>query len=176
MSAPTMFQPPFRLGPRDAERYARLRLCMLADAPWAFAASPEDDFAIDLARLTDLLREEQNAIVAIEADGSSELVAAAGIMRMKRTKSSHRARLWGVFVAPQCRGRGMGRAVAGAAIDLARSWPGVDFVDLGVSERAVEAHQLYASLGFEAWGREPETTQVAGRRYDEIYMSRRLRA
>jgi RimJ/RimL family protein N-acetyltransferase len=80
-----------------------------------------------------------------------------------------------VFVEPAYRGNGLGRAVVTAAIDLARSWPGVDYVDLGASERAPEAQCLYENLGFRAWGREPEATEIGGRRYDEIHMTLRLR-
>lgn len=179
---------PIRLTPANAARYARLRLRMLTAAPWAFAASPEDDVALSLTRLTELLAEEQNAIFAIEAaDALSEkpsdalespdrpeLIAAAGVFRMKNPKFAHRAKIWGVFVEPAYRGKGLGRAVVSAAVELARTWPGVDYIDLGVSENAPEARRLYESLGFEVWGREPEATDVAGRRYDELHMTLRL--
>jgi ribosomal protein S18 acetylase RimI-like enzyme len=95
-------------------------------------------------------------------------------MRGKAPKFAHRANLWGVFVEPAYRGSGYGRAVVVAALEVARAWPGVDFVDLGVSENAPEALRLYESLGFVAWGREPETTAHARRRYDEIFMALRL--
>jgi ribosomal protein S18 acetylase RimI-like enzyme len=169
-----------RLLPADAARYARLRLRMLTEAPWAFSASPDDDVALDVARVADLLADEHNAIFAVAdpaGDASSsevELVAAAGVRRMKGAKFSHRAQLWGVFVEPAHRGRGLGRQVVEAAIGLARSWNGVDYVDLGVSENAPEALRLYESLGFRAWGREPETTSWGMRRFDEIYMTLRL--
>jgi ribosomal protein S18 acetylase RimI-like enzyme len=81
-----------------------------------------------------------------------------------------------VFVEPDYRGRGLGRAVTSAAIAHARTWPGIDFIDLGVSENAPEALRLYESLGFTRWGREPEATQHEGRRYDEIHMTLRLRS
>ena len=61
-----------------------------------------------------------------------------------------------------------------AAIEVARRWEGVDYLDLGVSENAPAAQALYESLGFRAWGREPESLEVDGRRYDEIFMSLRL--
>ena len=32
----------------------------------------------------------------------------------------------------------------------------------------------YESLGFRAWGREPESLEVDGRRYDEIFLALRL--
>jgi RimJ/RimL family protein N-acetyltransferase len=161
-----------RLTPTDAERFVLVRERMLAESPWAYAATPEDDDALDPAHLRSMLRESENAIVAVAAGES--LIATAGIARMKSPKFAHRAKLWGVFVDPSHRGRGLGRAVASAAIELAKHWRGVEFIDLGVSENSPEAQHLYASLGFEQWGREPETTQHNGRRYDEIYMALRV--
>jgi RimJ/RimL family protein N-acetyltransferase len=108
------------------------------------------------------------------APSGGRLAAAAGIFRQEKEKFVHRARLWGVFVEPAYRGRGIGRIVVAAAIDLARTWEGVDHLDLGVSENSPGAIRLYESLGFRQWGREPETLQHNGRRYDEIYMSLRL--
>jgi ribosomal protein S18 acetylase RimI-like enzyme len=179
---------PIRLKPSDAERYARLRLRMLTAMPWAFDASPQDDQALDRAWLVKTLIEEHSAIFAIQAPGpprldwaglneasdAPELIAAASITRVKQPQFAHRARIWGVFVEPAHRDRGLGRAVLSAAIDLARSWVGVDFIDLSVSENAPEAQRLYESLGFEQWGREPEATEYEGKRYDEIYMTLKM--
>jgi RimJ/RimL family protein N-acetyltransferase len=162
---------------------------MLLDAPWAFGASPEGDKGLDIAHLERSLAGEDYAIFAIDAPAPTgawadaagetreelELIAGAGIMRARSPKFAHRASIWGVFVEPAYRGNGLGRAVVTAAIVLVRSWPGVDYVDLGASERAPEAQCLYESLGFRAWGREPEATEIGGRRYDEIHMTLRLR-
>jgi ribosomal protein S18 acetylase RimI-like enzyme len=161
-----------QLTPADAARYVRLRRLMLADAPEAFSASPEDDVVLDEAFVARALAEPQNAIFAV-ADGA-ELVAAAGVRRQTRPKFRHRADVWGVYVAPPYRGRGHGRAILAAAIALARTWPGVDWLGLGVSAATPAAQKLYEDLGFVAWGREPEATEVNGRRHDEIFMSLRL--
>jgi ribosomal protein S18 acetylase RimI-like enzyme len=158
---------------------------MLAEAPWAFGASPDDDFARDPDAVEEMLDRTNSGVFAVaehgagsDADesGPAELVAAAGIVRQSRAKFVHRSRIWGVYVAPALRGRGLGRAVMAAAIELARSWPGVDYVDLSVSSNAPEALRMYESLGFVAWGREPEAIAVGGRRFDEIHMTLRLRA
>jgi len=93
---------------------------------------------------------------------------------MPGPKFAHRARLWGVWVEPTHRGRGLGRLVVESALALARRWTGVGYVDLGVSENAPEALRLYESLGFTTWGREPAATQYGTHRYDEIYMTLRL--
>ena len=159
---------------------------MLTEAPWAFSATPDDDLALDQRHLAELLADRHKRIYAVAddswitttSDGSphadADLVAVAGIRRMNAPKFSHRAQLWGVFVAQSFRGRGFGRTVVEAAIDAARRWSGVDYVDLGVSENAPEALHLYRRLGFREWGREPATTQVGDRRFDEIYMALKL--
>ncbi len=165
---------PLPLAPSDAEIYQAFRRLMLNDSPWAFTATEHDDIALDLEFLRSALADPENAILAIKGgDGSESLLASAGIYRMRNPKFSHRAKLWGVFVHPQHRGRGLGRAVVEAAVNLAQAWSGVAFIDVGVSANSPEAHAIYRKLGFVEWGREPETTQHLGKRFDEIFMSLR---
>jgi ribosomal protein S18 acetylase RimI-like enzyme len=52
-----------------------------------------------------------------------------------------------LYVVPGRRGRGLGRALMQAAIDVARD-KGADHMDLGTSEDDVAARALYESLGF----------------------------
>ena len=52
-----------------------------------------------------------------------------------------------LYVAPDQRGKGIGRALMEAAIELARR-EGAKYMDLGTSEDDVAARALYESLGF----------------------------
>jgi ribosomal protein S18 acetylase RimI-like enzyme len=52
-----------------------------------------------------------------------------------------------LYVVPERRGHGLGRALMEAAIELARQ-NGADHMDLGTSEDDVAARALYESLGF----------------------------
>lgn len=52
-----------------------------------------------------------------------------------------------LYVVPDRRGQGLGRALMEAAIELARR-EGADYMDLGTSEDDVAARALYESLGF----------------------------
>jgi GNAT superfamily N-acetyltransferase len=52
-----------------------------------------------------------------------------------------------LYVAPARRGRGLGRALMEAAIELARD-EGADRMELGTSDDDVAARRLYESLGF----------------------------
>lgn len=190
MSAAVTTPNVFRLTAADAPSYLELRRTMLLSAPWAFGTNPEDDPTLELAHLERMLDDELWAVFGVarpdaERAGvpgrdesrrpSRPLGAVAGITRSPDAKFRHRARIWGVFVEAELRGRGFGRAVVLAAVHQASHWQGVDYVDLGVSERSPEALRLYESCGFRAWGREPAATEVEGRRYDEIHLTLRLR-
>jgi ribosomal protein S18 acetylase RimI-like enzyme len=178
-----------RLTPADAPRYMLLRERMLTLAPWAFSSTPEDDAALDSLHLTQLLAQEHHVSFAIEAelspsrgdphpsgvDARPRLVASASLTRSKPPKFAHRARIWGVFVEPEFRGRALGRALMQAVFAEARGWRGVEFLDLGVSANSPEAQRLYEGMGFEVWGREPDATDHDGHRYDELHMTLRLR-
>jgi ribosomal protein S18 acetylase RimI-like enzyme len=52
-----------------------------------------------------------------------------------------------LYVVPDRRGRGIGRALMEAAMELARG-EGADYMDLGTGEHDVAARGLYESLGF----------------------------
>jgi ribosomal protein S18 acetylase RimI-like enzyme len=52
-----------------------------------------------------------------------------------------------LYVVPELRGRGIGRALLEAAIEHARD-RGADFMDLGTSEDDAAARALYEKLGF----------------------------
>jgi RimJ/RimL family protein N-acetyltransferase len=157
------------LAPEDAESYVALRREMLEDSPWAFAAGPGDDQALNAAIVVQRISEPGQAIVgAWEPEGA--LIGAAGVYRPSHTKMAHRAHLWGVYVTPRARGRGIGARILARALEVARSWPGVTSVGLSVSTRSVGARRLYERLGFRAWGAEPGALVVDGVAYDEVHM------
>ena len=163
----------FKLQARDADRYWRIRQRMLEETPWAFASDPESDNARDPSAFIARLAKPFHAILAI-ADESGELTATAGLVRRPRKKLWHRAEVWGVYVRPDCRRRGLGEAVVRAAVVEGLSWPGVDSIALSVSVRS-EADRLYKRLGFEEWGREPDCLRHDGVSYGEVHMILRTR-
>ena len=59
-----------------------------------------------------------------------------------------------LFVVPERRGQGLGRALVVQAIELARS-KGADYMDLGTGEDDAAARALYESLGFSNRGGKP---------------------
>lgn len=161
-----------RLLPADADAYVALRREMLLDTPEAFLASPEFDRGSDPDKVRDSLgRAEVRMFGAFEAE---RLVAVAGIERQALAKRRHVAVIWSVYVTPAARGQGLGRAVVAACIEAAREWPGVEVLELAVSENTPRARQIYESLGFKVWGVEPDAVRSGGRSFAEYHLQRRL--
>lgn len=163
------------IGEADLPAYAALRREMLLDSPWAFASSPDDD--MPEAVLRERLAEPCHVIVGgfvRTGGGEPKLVASAGVYRADKRKAQHLAHIWGVYTSPAARGRGLGRAVTAAAIDVARGWEGVEGICLGVSERSAAARRVYESLGFVQWGVEPDATRIGCESACEVYMRLRL--
>jgi ribosomal protein S18 acetylase RimI-like enzyme len=124
----------------DAEAVARL----LHDFNREF-----DETAPEPARLAVRVRE-------LLTGGDTGLVVAGddpvGLALMR-----FRLSLWGqglecylaeLYVIPAMRGRGIGRTLMVAAMDLARA-RGAGYMDLGTAETDVAARHLYESLGFD---------------------------
>ncbi len=152
----------------DAEAYSELRRAALLDDPLAFVSSPEDDFASDPAALRENLTANPESVIL----GAFEpgLVAAVGLYRDRHAKAAHKVHAWGLYVAPSHRRQGLARQLIEGILGHARSLPGVAKVHLTVSSSAPGAQQLYAQLGFQVWGEEPDALRYEGRSVDDRHM------
>ncbi len=146
---------------------------MLLDSPWSFGSSPGHDRMGEAGTVREWLAGAAGVIMGGFDDRSGSLVSVAGAMREAGLKRSHIAIIWGVYTTPEFRGRGLERAVVSAAVGAARAWPGIAQVQLSVSERSAAARALYESLGFVAWGTEPDSLRIDGRGVTEVHMTLR---
>jgi ribosomal protein S18 acetylase RimI-like enzyme len=157
-----------KLAPGDAKAYLALRRAMLLDSPLSFKSSPEDDFASNPELLGEILGDGREKVIL--GAFSPGLVGAVGIFRERHLKAAHRAHVWGMFVTPEFRRRGIGEKLLDAALAHAREMGGITRVDLGVSDAAPGAQKLYESAGFRAWGTEPHSIHYRGRVAAEHHM------
>jgi len=100
-----------------------------------------------------------------------ELMGTIGLYRDGRKKTAHKAQLWGMFVAPEDRGEGVGRKLLAAAIAHVRTLQGVTQAQISVSATAPEAKRLYESCGFQVWGAEPRALCLDGRFITQYHLS-----
>jgi ribosomal protein S18 acetylase RimI-like enzyme len=157
-----------KLDSHDAGAYQRLRLQALRECPTAFSASYEDEVG----------RSELEIVARVKpsADGSFCIFGAfvddrlAGFLAFigsQRAKLRHCAQLAGMYVAPEFRRGGAGRALLDAAIEHARCVEGIRQLKLSVNATNNSARHLYRTAGFERFGTEPDALFVDGRYHDE---------
>lgn len=163
-----------RLGPADAAALLALRREALETDPVAFSASPADDRHRTVEAVRESLEPGRRAAVLGAFDGAS-LAGMAGVVQAQGAKRAHKALVWGMYVTPRLRGRGLGARLLEAAIAQAREWPEVEQVQLGVTESAAIARRLYESAGFREWGREPGAVKWEGRHHDALHLVLELR-
>ncbi len=145
----------------DAEDYLRLRKAALKEHPLSFGASPESDRFQDVESFAAQVRAPAQAVI-LGAWWDGELVGVVGIFREHHRKARHKAQVWGMYVSPSQRGRGIAASLLRALADQGRAWPGVEKIGLSVTEAAPEARDLYLSFGFEPWGKEPDALRHGG--------------
>ena len=158
-----------KLTPLDATALRKLRLSALLANPIAFAGSFEDEAEQPIVDTEQrLIARDGRAVLG--AFVNDALVGSIGINRETMAKLAHKAGIWGMYVAAEHRGAGVGRQLLNEAIRLAHTFDGVRQLTLYVNAVNVGAIALYESLGFVTYGVEPCGMQVGGVFYDEHLM------
>lgn len=104
---------------------------------------------------------EGDALILLALD-EGRPVGMAGIAREIGQRRRHRSTLWGVWVDPSQRGRGVGRQLVSTALEWARQRE-VRAVYLEVVENEDPARSLYTRLGFVRREVDPFGAHVDGR-------------
>ncbi|MCG8504437.1 MAG: GNAT family N-acetyltransferase [Sphingomonadales bacterium] len=116
------------------------------------------------------LAAERELMILAEAEGGIVGFIEAGTDPRRRVR--HVAR-FGVTVAEDWRGIGVGRALIGALIGWAEANPALERLELHVHSENEPAMALYKSLGFAEEGRRRRAIKYADGRYmDDIIMAR----
>jgi ribosomal protein S18 acetylase RimI-like enzyme len=161
------------LGPADAAAFQALRLRGLRESPEAFGSTYEEEAGVPLDEVAARLARgaEGEDLVVGAFDDDCQLVGVAGLRRDSHRKARHRAHVWGMYVAPEARGRGRGRALLEFLVAHARTMAGVERLTLSVVPENQAARSLYLGLGFVTYGLEPQAYCLEGEYWDSEHMA-----
>ena len=87
-------------------------------------------------------------------------------------KLAHKSFIWGVYVAPEARGKGVGTEIIGHALSYSAGVLGTRQVNLGVNTKNSAAVALYKKFDFIEYGLERGYLLVGGVLKDEYQMVR----
>ena len=155
---------------QDASEFQRLRLEGLRESPTAFSSSYEDECDNDVAQVgVRIIPDGRRAIFG--AFEREKLIGLVGLQREAGRKLEHKAFIWGMYVTPLYRRRGIGRQLIQNAISHAAEMPGLRRINLGVNAANAIAIALYEAVGFRSYGLEQAFLVVDGIGQDEILMA-----
>ena len=161
-----------QLTPNDAGSYQELRLFALQESPTAFGSS----YAEEAERPVEVVAERLGAKAAHTFGAfnhEGELIGMATLFREQHVKSDHKAYIFGMYVLPEYRRQGAGRALLETVMARA-SELGVRQVNLSVNKTNTAAIALSESFGFERFGLERDAMRIGDEWYDAAYMVLRL--
>jgi ribosomal protein S18 acetylase RimI-like enzyme len=155
---------------QDAQALWDLRMQALETDPWSFVDSPEELRAISVEEFAARLRADDAENFIVGAFEQQTAVGMVGCYQEVPLKRRHKAWIWGVFVKPAARGRGIARLLMQAAIERAKTIGALEMILLTVSVDQPAPRKLYESLGFHSIGVEPKGIKIGNQHHDEEHM------
>jgi RimJ/RimL family protein N-acetyltransferase len=154
----------------DAESYQKLRLNSLKVNPEAFGSTFERESKFSIETFEERLKPTKDKFVLGAFVFSGSLVGIVAFVRENSLKTTHKGNIYGMYVSPELRGKGLGKTLLLELIKLVRDHDGLEQINLTVVSNNDSAKKLYESVGFEAYGTERNALKFNGQYYDEDLM------
>jgi RimJ/RimL family protein N-acetyltransferase len=158
------------LNESDAKLYQILRLRALKINPEAFGSTYEREVKFTLEAVAERLKPTEYKFVLGAFDESNFLVGIVTFVRESSLKTAHKGNVYGMFVAPDIRGKGLGKSLLIELIRKAKNCNGLEQINLTVVSLNETAKKLYESLGFQVYGIERNALKYNGQYFDEDLM------
>lgn len=159
------------LNENDAATYWQLRLRALKLSPEAFGSTYEKEAAFSLETVKERIKPAAGKFTLGAFGPASELIGIVTFVRESGVKTAHKGHVYGMFVAPEARNRGIGKALLLELIGRAKQLDGMERIQLAVVSGNDRAQRLYESLGFQSYGVEAQALKYEGIYYNETLMA-----
>lgn len=159
-----------RLVPADAAAYRGLMLEAYTLHPTSFTSRSGERAALPLDWWTRRLADEPDATTRVFGSWvGEELAAVVGLQRMTASAVRHKATVFGMYVHPQARGLGLGKALM-QHLQTEAAALGLRALQLTVTEDNAAARALYEACGYRRFGQEPRAVLVDGRFHAKLHL------
>ncbi|MGM3274993.1 GNAT family N-acetyltransferase [Ralstonia sp. 24A2] len=152
----------------DVADYRAIRLTALRDSPEAFGSTYDAEAGLPLEAFAERLA----TTIVLGAYDGTQIAGMVGFKQQTIAKLAHKGFIWGFYVAPEVRGRGVGTALVDGIVAAATGQ--VEQLTLSVVHTNAAALALYQRCGFETYGVEPRALKSAAGYADEVLMVRFL--
>ena len=152
----------------DFNKWKLLRLEAVKLHPKSFGESLENVQQQDKAWFEGSLK--KGTTFAYEQNG--EMVGLIGTYSLQPGNLKHRAALYGLYVKPEHRSKGIASSLVEHIINFTKTTH--KQIHLTVTTNNEAATNLYKKHGFTPYGTEPDALLIAGKYYDEYMMMRKL--
>ncbi len=154
----------------DAPAWCRIRRESLIGEPLAFGKAVQEHDATPVEAISQRFRDAPADNLHLGAFDQGTLIGIATFIRDTGLKDRHKGHVYGVYVSPSHRGKGVGRAMLAYLLDRVRQDPSIEQILLAVGAGQEAAIGLYRSLGFQTFGTEPAALKIGPTYVDEHYM------
>ncbi|HTZ75352.1 MAG TPA: GNAT family N-acetyltransferase [Candidatus Aquilonibacter sp.] len=159
----------------DAPVFWHLRMVALQSEPVGFAESTAEHEALGVKGTEARIEAGNDENFVMGAFETGQLIGTAGFYREQKEKRRQIGWIWGVFVHPEHRQQGVGRALICSVVEQARGLNGLAAIHITAAIAQTAARKMYGSLGFRVVGTVPGALYVDGKYYDEEMMALDLR-
>jgi ribosomal protein S18 acetylase RimI-like enzyme len=156
--------------PDEAELFQAFRLRGLKESPAAFAATIEEQETMSAEQVKNRFSCSDESFVFGAFDGQAAPAGMAGFYREPRVKYRHKGVLWGMYVEPDARRNGIGRALLEAIVARAGKMAGLEQIGLDVVTGMEAARSLYRAYGFRVFGMESRAMKQENSYFDVEHM------
>lgn len=154
----------------DARAYQELRLSALLINPESFGSTYEREVKFTLETVVERMKPTRDKFMLGAFDDSGLLVGIVAFVRESGLKTAHKGYVFGMYIAPEMRGQGLGKSLILELIRKARGCDGLEQINLAVMSENDIAKKLYKSLGFKVYGVEHNALKYNEHYFDEDFM------
>ncbi len=164
------------LTPDDAEAFFAVRLRGLELHPEAYGTGADVWRKAPIEQVAAMLESgaDPAARMVFGAFDGEELIGVVGFRREGRVAIRHKGSIWGFFVDPRHRRRGVGGDLLRTALGHAASCEGMQYVRAVVTITDPTALHTFESVGFDRYGLERGALRVGNTSHDQAYLRRGL--